>query len=777
MRRLYFSKSLILLLSLSFSISSMAQTPTQTIRGTIKDAINTQILIGASVKVVNQDNATTTDAEGTFRLEKVEVGRQQLQVSYIGYESIILPVLVESGKEVVLNIELNASQTGLDTVVVKSPRLGVVHPLSTQTITIEETFRYPATFYDPARMMTLYPGVANVNNQSNAISVRGNSPNFNQWRLEGVEIVNPNHTPNAGTFSDRITQSAGGVNILSAQLLDYSSFLTSAYPAQYGNALGGILDMKLRKGNDEQHEFVGQIGLIGLDVAAEGPISKKSKASYLVNYRYSTIGLLSDLGVDVGDEDISFQDFSLNLSFPTKKVGDFTLFGVWGASDNVFITDRDSTLWEENKDQFDIIFDSRTVIAGGTHSIRVGERGFWKTSLAFSELRSNRTSTFVPSATLSSSDQQKIQKTSLHTYYSNQISGQSNLRVGVTTTNHDFNVQLEPEEPLASINIDRSGILVQPYVSWQNQFSNGLNLNLGLTYSHFSLSKSNAVEPRVTLDYRLKSDQRISLTYGLHSQTQIPELYEPRLCFSGGSCDRNLLNLTKAHHFVLGYQRQFSSTTTLGIEAYYQYLFDVPVSTFSTASAINFLEIDRFYDLENGGNGRNVGVELNFQKILTDNYYILANATVFDSRYDLDSPFGSGLDTRWNGNYIFNFTGGKEWKKQKETQQRIFGVNLNIAYLGGFREQQVNLAFSKSEERTIFSGSRFTQNQADYFKTDLRLYLKRNKAKYNTTLALDIQNATNQQNVAFNYYDVIQDAVVTKYQLGLIPILTWRIEW
>ncbi|MEM6698895.1 MAG: TonB-dependent receptor, partial [Bacteroidota bacterium] len=749
----------------------MAQTPTQTIRGTIKDAINTQILIGASVKVVNQDNATTTDAEGTFRLEKVEVGRQQLQVSYIGYESIILPVLVESGKEVVLNIELNASQTGLDTVVVKSPRLGVVHPLSTQTITIEETFRYPATFYDPARMMTLYPGVANVNNQSNAISVRGNSPNFNQWRLEGVEIVNPNHTPNAGTFSDRITQSAGGVNILSAQLLDYSSFLTSAYPAQYGNALGGILDMKLRKGNDEQHEFVGQIGLIGLDVAAEGPISKKSKASYLVNYRYSTIGLLSDLGVDVGDEDISFQDFSLNLSFPTKKVGDFTLFGVWGASDNVFITDRDSTLWEENKDQFDIIFDSRTVIAGGTHSIRVGERGFWKTSLAFSELRSNRTSTFVPSATLSSSDQQKIQKTSLHTYYSNQISGQSNFRLGVTATNHDFNVQLEPEEPLASINIDRSGILIQPYVSWQNQFSNGLNLNLGLTYSHFSLSKSNAVEPRVTLDYRLKSDQRISLTYGLHSQTQIPELYEPRLCFSGGSCDRNLLDLTKAHHFVLGYQRQFSSTTTLGIEAYYQYLFDVPVSTFSTASAINFLEIDRFYDLENGGNGRNVGVELNFQKILTDNYYILANATVFDSRYDLDSPFGSGLDTRWNGNYIFNFTGGKEWKKQKETQQRIFGVNLNIAYLGGFREQQVNLAFSKSEERTIFNNSQFTQNQADYFKTDLRLYLKRNKAKYNTTLALDIQNATNQQNVAFNYYDVIQDAVVTKYQLGLIPIL------
>jgi len=766
------------LLFLFFPISFFAQTPTQTIRGTIKDAINSQTLIGASVKIIAQNAATTTDIEGNFRLEKVTVGRQQLQVSYIGYESIILPVLVESGKEVVLTIELNASQTDLDTVVVKSPRLGVVHPLSTQTITIEETFRYPATFYDPARMMTLYPGVANVNNQGNAISVRGNSPNFNQWRLEGVEIVNPNHTPNAGTFSDRITQSAGGVNILSAQLLDYSTFLMSAYPAQYSNALGGILDMKLRKGNNEQHEFVGQIGLIGIDVAAEGPLSKKSKASYLANYRYSTIGLLSDLGVDVGDEDISFQDFSLNLSFPTKKAGDFTLFGIWGASDNVFLTDRDSTLWEENKDRFDIIFDSRTVIAGGTHSIRVGERGFWKTSLAFSELQSNRNSTFALTESLSSSDRQENQKTSLHTYYSNQISGQSNLRIGVTTTNHSFKVYADPNGTTAGLDIVQSSVLIQPYASWQTSFANGLGVNLGLTYSHFSLSESNSLEPRLALDYRLNSEQRLSMTYGLHSQTQVPELYTLPSCPTGVDCNRNFLGLNKAHHLALGYQHQISSTTKLDVELYYQYLLDIPISTsFVGVSAINFLEIDRFYDLQNGGNGRNIGVELNFQKILTDNYYMLANATIFDSKYDLDNPFGSGLDTRWNGNYIFNFTGGKEWKKEKEIQQRIFGLNVNVAYLGGFREQPINLNFSKSEERTIFSSNQFTENQADYFKTDLRFYLKRNKAKYNTTLALDIQNATNQKNVAYNYYDVVQDEIVTKYQLGLIPILTWRIEW
>ncbi|MEM9849208.1 MAG: TonB-dependent receptor, partial [Bacteroidota bacterium] len=310
------------------------------------------------------------------------------------------------------------------------------------------------------------------------------------------------------------------------------------------------------------------------------------------------------------------------------------------------------------------------------------------------------------------------------------------------------------------------------------QFANGLDVDLGFSYTHFSLTNSNAFEPRVSFNYQLSNRQRLSLRYGLHSQIQNPELYELPLCPANTVCDRSLLDLNRAHHLVLGYQQQFTSTTTLSIEAYYQYLFDIPVSTFfANRSAINFLEIDRYRSLSNGGNGRNIGLEINLQKILLDDYYLLANASLFDSRYEVDGLFQLGLDTRWNGNYIFNFTAGKEWKKQKTNQQRIWGLNLNVAYLGGFREQAINIALSRSEDATIFQSETFPQNQVDYFKTDIRVYLKRSKAKYNTTLALDIQNATNHQNVAYNYYDSIQDEVITQYQLGLIPILSWRIEW
>ena len=269
----------------------------------------------------------------------------------------------------------------------------------------------------------------------------------------------------------------------------------------------------------------------------------------------------------------------------------------------------------------------------------------------------------------------------------------------------------------------------------------------------------------------------MSFAYGLHSQIQTPQLYDNPLCSTGlgGGCPE-LLDMNKAHHLVLGYQNQVNNSTKITIEAYYQYLFNIPHNpNRPDISAINFLESRSSAILINNGNGQNYGVELNIQKILLDDYYLIGNISLFESQYETTEK--QFQDTRWNSNYIFNLTGGKEWKWQKERKQMIFGANMNLSYLGGFRERAVNEVFSRELRSTVFSSGEFSINQPDFFKTDLRFYLKRNKAKYNTTLALDIQNMTNQKNVAYNYYDSVQDKIVTKYQLGLIPILSWRIEW
>ena len=299
----HFFKITMLLWFLFFSQIGLGQNLTQTIRGAIYDSYNHNPLHRASVAIFDSEVGTTTDVNGNYRLENVPVGRYSLQVSFIGYETLVIAeVLLESGKELVLDISLKESSSSLKEVVVKSTASNSRNKIlpSAEILTIEETLRLPATFYDPARLAFSYAGVTTNNDQANHMIIRGNSPNSMSWRLEGVEIVNPNHTSNAGTSSDRPSQNGGGVNMLSAQLLGNSTFMRGAFPSQYGNALSGIMDMNLRKGNNETHEFTGQIGVIGIDLAAEGPLSKnKKQCGYFLHSLYCSFTSLEFLAQEV----------------------------------------------------------------------------------------------------------------------------------------------------------------------------------------------------------------------------------------------------------------------------------------------------------------------------------------------------------------------------------------------------------------------------------------------------------------------------------------------
>lgn len=169
--------------------------------------------------------------------------------------------------------------------------------------------------------MSSFAGIINEGSGNNDIIVRGNNPRFIQWRLEDIEIPNPNHFAIEGL-------TGGPINALNSQMLANSSFYSGAFASQYGNALSGIFDMKLRKGNDEKQEYSFSLGVLGLDFTAEGPISRKNKSSYLVNYRYSTLSLLDDIGlVDFGGVP-RYQDLSFKFYFPTENSGIFTLFGL-----------------------------------------------------------------------------------------------------------------------------------------------------------------------------------------------------------------------------------------------------------------------------------------------------------------------------------------------------------------------------------------------------------------------------------------------------------------
>ncbi|WAC09270.1 TonB-dependent receptor [Dyadobacter pollutisoli] len=766
----------ILLCLIFFATNGLAQSFTSTIRGTVRDADTGLPLVGATVSLSSTESGAATGPEGTFRFDNLSVGRYELKVSYVGYGTISIPeILLESGKEQVIQIRMNVAGKELEEATVSAARPVAFN--SVQAITIEQTLRYAATYMDPARVATSFPGVAAANDQANGLVVRGNSPNAMQWRLEGVEIVNPNHLSNAGTFSDRPTSTGGGVNILSTQLLGTSNFLSGPFPAQYGNVTGAVLDMNLRKGNDEKAEFVAQASLIGMDFSAEGPFSKKSKASYLVNYRYSFTGLLGAMGVNFGGEDSRFQDLSFNLNFPTAHGGKVTFFGTGGLSSNTFEPDKDTATWEFDKDGQNILYKNKMFASGLTLDQPLSEKVSLRAALVGSTLNTSRVAYAVNSKTLSRAEVLDNQdlingKISANVTLTYRHNARFRFRGGLFATLNHY------EAGIRSAGESLKSYVFQPFVNWSLQFTPKVSADIGLHAMISTVQRTKKVsalpEPRAAIKWQIGPTTQLTASYGLHSQMQNAGLYAMRIYDYGPNSNRNLAP-TRSQQVTLGYQKTFPKSSSLKVEVYWQHLFDVPVGhgLHDNYSAVNLVEEVPYEFLDNTSTARNYGIEASFQKFLSKDFYMLVSGSLYDATYV--DYLGLRHNSRFNGRHTFSLTGGKELRS---SNQDLWGVNVKILWIGGFRDKPVDAEYSRILGYTLYeTQSSYTVKMKDYFRPDLRVYWKKSRAKYSRTLALDLQNVSGTKNEAYRYFDKRKDAVVTQYQLGLIPVLSYRWEF
>ncbi|MEO1215101.1 MAG: TonB-dependent receptor [Bacteroidota bacterium] len=781
---------LLLVLTFGFQTESKSQDFRQQVRGRVFDELSKLGLGEASVKLIQaeQEFTASTENDGRFEFDNIPLGRYKLQVIKEGYAIYQIPdLLLEAGKEISLEISLSFVSYSSDEVEISqyNSRKYNLSSVSTRVFTVEESQRFAATYYDPARLAANYPGIAVTSDESNNLIIRGNSPNGVLWRLEGVDIVNPNHLTNAGTFTDRLTQSGGGTIILSNQLLSDSRIQTGAFDPQYGNALAGVFDMRLRKGNNKNHEFIIQPSLIGLDLSAEGPLGK-SGSSYLVNYRYSTIGLFALMGLEVTPENITYQDLAFNVSVPTKKAGTFTFFGMGGLSSNKFDAPREDSLIEENRDRFDVDFFSNMGAIGMTHRLNIGEKTLWKSVLAASAIDSRREENFVRTFTdtdPSTFDEIKQEKLSFTSSLSHRINSRFNLEEGFFLTRLGYSMNSEQyslENPTSSAQLlaraEGTSLLFQPYVAAIYSPNSKLRLNAGLHGVYFGLNGSTAVEPRLNLDYQVSPKSRITAAYGLHSQLQLYGTYFTE--FEGRSPNKEL-DFTKAHHGVIRFLQSLSEGLSLSVETYYQALFNVPISQdpLSNFSALNLFEGYVTDSLVNDGSGRNYGVELSLDQDLKNGFYYLISGSLYESKYT--AADGIERDSRFNGNYLFNAAAGKEFERvTSKGKNKTFGINISLTYQGGFRNSPIDVQASQAAQRTVFDlSSPFSERFPDFFRTDLRLIFKRNKAGFTRTFALDVLNLTNRSNVAFRRYDLVSNSVVDKTSFGLLPLLSYRMEF
>jgi hypothetical protein len=759
--------------------------PTQQLRGVVVDNVLQTPIQGATVSLPVLGLTTVTNASGAFRFEDVPIGVQQLTITHVSYKEVLLDnINVISGKETVLNITVESRFKEADAVVVhaKSKRNRPLNDMSTvsaRAFTVEETQKYAAAVNDPSRMATAFPGVMAAEDGNNNIIIRGNSPTGLLWRMEGVDIPNPNHFSSTGS-------SGGGISILSTQLLSNSDFMTGAFAAEYGNALSGVFDLKLRRGNNEKCEYALQAGVLGLNAAAEGPIGEKGGASYLANYRYSTLSLLGKVGVALEAGATDFQDLSYHVYVPTKKAGTFSLFGFGGLSSQDISGKKDSAKWEDKSDRYLSRFVSNTAATGLTHSIPLGQRTFLRSALATSYHKIGDDYQYIEDDySLSDAyiDRFITRKTTLSSMLNHKFSSRSVIRGGaiVTFTGSDYYQKSKENEtaPLKEvINSKGSTQTVQGFAQWQYKILEGVTLNGGLHYLHLLYNNSKALEPRASLKWELDKKNTISFGYGGHSQVQALGVYFAQVEQHDGSINHpnGDLDLTRAHHGVVSYHRLLGSNLALKAEAYYQHLYDVPVAT-SDTSTFSMLNVQSEYitdPLVNSGTGRNYGLELSLEKYLSRGVYYTLSTSLYQSKYTAADDIER--NTRFNGGYIANFIGGKEYVSANGL--RTFGINFRTLYAGGLRTTPINLEASRQAGYEIENEKEaYTLQNDPYFRADLRLSLRWNRSRMTSTLSLDIQNLTNRLNVYGHWYDSEKGQVVTSYQTGLIPILNYKMEF
>ena len=265
--------------------ASMAQAQ-HTIKGTVTDKTRREPLPYAAVQIYGTGTGAITDSTGHFRIPDVNPGIYCLQISSLGYKTIVTPEYILRTGDLTIDAELEESTTELGEVsITASPFRRVAEaPIGLRIIGLQEIEKSPGANRDISRIVQSYPGVAfSPIGYRNDLIVRGGGPSENRFYLDGVEIPIVNHFSTEGA-------SGGPVGIIDADLIREVNFYTGAFPAGKGNALSSVLDFRLRDGDMERNTLKATLGYSNVSLASSGHIGKRT--SYLVSVRQSYLQFL-----------------------------------------------------------------------------------------------------------------------------------------------------------------------------------------------------------------------------------------------------------------------------------------------------------------------------------------------------------------------------------------------------------------------------------------------------------------------------------------------------
>ncbi|MES2621081.1 MAG: TonB-dependent receptor [Bacteroidota bacterium] len=779
-------------------LQTMQAQDTKTVRGQVLDKDSKYPLLGAQVVVLDTGSiiGTATDERGFFKFD-VPLGRISLRISYTGYkDAFVNNLLVIAGKEINQTIELEEKVSNIGEVVITGTKeQGRVKNefavISARTFDVELTSRFSGNRNDPARMASNFAGVSGANDARNDIIIRGNSPMGMLWRLEGIDIPSPNHFGGFGS-------TGGPVSMLNNNTLARGDFITSAFPSEYGNALSGVFDLALRNGNKDKHEFLAQLGFNGIEAGAEGPFYKKrSQASFMINYRYSTLALFKLLKANFGTGTAvpEYQDLTFKVDIPTKKAGVFRFWGLGGLSkiellgSKVDLSKPQKDLYgNENIDLYNKVL---TGMVGFSHTYFINPKSYYRLMVAAShQSQLVDIDSIEPVFRTEIIRFQKVAlrqtKYSAHLMGNTKIDSRNTVTQGIIANIYDlrFGDSILYFNQFVPIKSGKGySALIEAYVMWKHKFNEQLSINGGMHAQYYSLSGSFVPEPRLSFKYQFKENQSFTIGYGMHHQIQpLPTYYNRDITAAPNTPHTNInMDFTRSQHFVAGYDLNFLKDFHLKAELYFQYISNAPVekqkSSFSMLNAGADFGTPNNTNLVNKGIGRNYGLEITAEKFFSKGYYFLVTGSFFQSQY-------KGSDKVWrntafNGHYVLNALGGYQYLfggKKNKVKRHTVAIDFKLTGAGGRYYTPVDFAASDAQNAQVLIDSlAFSEKYTDYFRFDIKLSYRTSFRKITQELSVDFQNVANIKNIFRKVYNPRTNSLNNEYQQGIFILPQYRI--
>lgn len=778
----------------------------QHIRGTVVDKDAQFAMPGVVVTLINGNDTlsrSTTDMDGEFRLENVAPGRYTLSFRMTGFEPVVINAEHISGKELLLRIEMEERIASMKEVTVtahsgnRGDAANEMATVSARRFSVEETNRYAGSRGDPARMASNYAGVNGNDDSRNDIIVRGNSPLGVLWMIDGLTIPNPNHFAIAGS-------QGGPVTVLNNKLLANSDFYTGAFPAEFGNSLSSVFDLRFRNGNNEQYEFTGQFGILGTEITAEGPFSKNNKGTFLFSYRYSTLKMFEFMGLRIGTDAVpTYQDLNFKLNFPLGSKTNLSVFGIGGLSGiDIKLSDEEAPSGElqlygdNDRDQY---FDTGMGMLGASLKHQVSEKTYLQFALGagierqhavhdyFERYVDSITGNYVVDSLGPLMRYEFLQsRISSSGSLNSKLSGRHLIKVGygidaININNRD-SIRNDLGDWTRRWDYQGWNVLVRLYAQWKYRMTEDITINAGLHSQYMTMSNSiSPIEPRAGLRWELSPKHTLSAGIGLHSQMQPLYTYVYQLIDSTGSPlppHNATMDFTKSWHYVLGYDWTIGPQMRIKAEAYYQSIYDAPVQ--NRPSSFSMLNMGSGFSrifpdtLVNDGTGRNYGLELTIEKFFSKQFFFLATGSIYDSKYK--GSDGVLRNTDFNSNFAANFLLGSEFKAGKKGQLTL---GTAVTWAGGRRYGVVDTTATTAVNELIYLDQGYNEFQfQDYFRLDLKIQYRINAGRITHELAVDLVNILDNENILeLSYTGNPNDPIQQNYQLGFLPLFYYRIDF